>query len=138
MIQETLRTASILSFTFREAVEDVEFEGYFIPKGWKVLPLFRSIHHCADFFPQPQKFDPSRFEVSPQLIFTLCLCILCYVHIHMVHLLTRPFNQVGHHVLLDANTNTNIRLLMLRLSGGLCPFFLSHSALTSSGQYQIT
>nr|AJO53630.1 ABA 8'-hydroxylase 3 [Pyrus pyrifolia] len=66
VIQETLRTASILSFTFREAVENVEFEGYFIPKGWKVLPLFRSIHHCDDFFPQPEKFDPSRFEVPPR------------------------------------------------------------------------
>ncbi|KAJ4850680.1 hypothetical protein Tsubulata_027905 [Turnera subulata] len=66
VIQETLRTASILSFTFREAVEDVELEGFFIPRGWKVLPLFRSIHHCADFFPQPEKFDPSRFEVPPR------------------------------------------------------------------------
>ncbi|KAL5747877.1 hypothetical protein ACOSP7_024895 [Xanthoceras sorbifolium] len=66
VIQETLRTASILSFTFREVVEDVEFEGYLIPKGWKVLPLFRSIHHSADFFPQPEKFDPSRFEVPPR------------------------------------------------------------------------
>ncbi|KAB2089328.1 hypothetical protein ERO13_A03G044200v2 [Gossypium hirsutum] len=66
VIQETLRTASILSFTFREAVEDVEFEGYYIPKGWKVLPLFRTIHHCADFFPKPEKFDPSRFEVPPK------------------------------------------------------------------------
>ncbi|KAL9228715.1 hypothetical protein vseg_004265 [Gypsophila vaccaria] len=66
VIQETLRTASILSFTFREAVQDVEFEGYLIPKGWKVLPLFRSIHHCADFFPQPDKFDPSRFTVPPK------------------------------------------------------------------------
>ncbi|KAJ8750471.1 hypothetical protein K2173_015613 [Erythroxylum novogranatense] len=66
VIQETLRTASILSFTFREAVQDVEFEGYFIPKGWKVLPLFRTIHHCADFFQQPEKFDPSRFEVPPR------------------------------------------------------------------------
>ncbi|KAK6247099.1 hypothetical protein QUC31_018664 [Theobroma cacao] len=66
VIQETLRTASILSFTFREAVQDVEFEGYYIPKGWKVLPLFRSIHHCADFFPHPEKFDPSRFEVPPR------------------------------------------------------------------------
>lgn len=66
VIQETLRSASILSFTFREAVEDVEFGGYFIPKGWKVLPLFRSIHHSADFYPQPDKFDPSRFEVPPR------------------------------------------------------------------------
>ncbi|KAG4944864.1 hypothetical protein GYH30_026441 [Glycine max] len=66
VIQETLRSASILSFTFREAVTDVELEGYTIPKGWKVLPLFRSIHHSADFFPQPEKFDPSRFEVPPR------------------------------------------------------------------------
>ncbi|KAI8523739.1 hypothetical protein RHMOL_Rhmol13G0096000 [Rhododendron molle] len=66
VIQETLRRASILSFTFREAVQDVELEGYFIPKGWKVLPLFRTIHHSEDFFPEPHRFDPSRFEVPPR------------------------------------------------------------------------
>ncbi|KAL3530777.1 hypothetical protein ACH5RR_010099 [Cinchona calisaya] len=66
VIQETLRSASILSFTFREAVQDVEFQGYLIPKGWKVLPLFRSIHHSAEFYPQPEKFDPTRFEVPPR------------------------------------------------------------------------
>lgn len=66
VIQETLRVASILSFTFREAVEDVEFEGYLIPKGWKVLPLFRNIHRSSDNFPEPDKFDPSRFEVAPK------------------------------------------------------------------------
>ncbi|RZS06200.1 hypothetical protein BHM03_00036823 [Ensete ventricosum] len=64
VIQETMRVASILSFTFREAVEDVEYEGYLIPKGWKVLPLFRNIHHSPDNFADPEKFDPSRFEVS--------------------------------------------------------------------------
>ncbi|KAI7752980.1 hypothetical protein M8C21_026721 [Ambrosia artemisiifolia] len=66
VIQETLRVASILSFTFREAVQDVEFEGYLIPKGWKVMPLFRNIHHSADNFPDPEKFDPSRFQVAPK------------------------------------------------------------------------
>ncbi|XP_002518804.2 abscisic acid 8'-hydroxylase CYP707A2 [Ricinus communis] len=66
VIQETLRVASILSFTFREAVEDVEYEGYLIPKGWKVLPLFRNIHHSPEIFPDPEKFDPSRFEVAPK------------------------------------------------------------------------
>ncbi|KAJ7980827.1 Abscisic acid 8'-hydroxylase [Quillaja saponaria] len=66
VIQETLRRASILSFTFREAVRDIEFQGYLIPKGWKVLPLFRCIHHSADLFPQPNIFDPSRFEVPPR------------------------------------------------------------------------
>ncbi|CAH2060187.1 unnamed protein product [Thlaspi arvense] len=66
VIQETLRAASVLSFTFREAVQDVEYKGYLIPKGWKVLPLFRRIHHSPDFFPEPEKFDPSRFEVAPK------------------------------------------------------------------------
>ncbi|KAK8945937.1 Abscisic acid 8'-hydroxylase 1 [Platanthera guangdongensis] len=63
VMQETMRVASILSFTFREAVEDVEYEGYLIPKGWKVLPLFRNIHHSPENFPDPENFDPSRFEV---------------------------------------------------------------------------
>uniref|UniRef100_A0A0D6R0I1 (+)-abscisic acid 8'-hydroxylase n=1 Tax=Araucaria cunninghamii TaxID=56994 RepID=A0A0D6R0I1_ARACU len=66
VIQETLRIATILSFTFREAVQDVEYKGYRIPKGWKVMPLFRNIHHSPEFFPDPQKFDPSRFEVPPK------------------------------------------------------------------------
>lgn len=37
--------------------------GYLIPKGWKVMPLFRNIHHNPEFFADPQKFDLSRFEV---------------------------------------------------------------------------
>lgn len=66
VIQETLRAASVLSFTFREAVEDVEFNGYLIPKGWKVTPLFRNIHHSPDHFLNPDKFDPSKFEFTPK------------------------------------------------------------------------
>lgn len=28
------------------------------------MPLFRNIHHNPEFFTDPQKFDPSRFEVT--------------------------------------------------------------------------
>ncbi|KAJ0789659.1 putative (+)-abscisic acid 8'-hydroxylase [Helianthus annuus] len=66
VIMESLRMASIISFTFREAVTDVKYKGYLIPKGWKVMPLFRNIHHNPEFFPNPQQFDPSRFEVPPK------------------------------------------------------------------------
>lgn len=66
VILESLRMASIISFTFREAVVDVVYKGYLIPKGWKVLPLFRNIHHNPDFYPAPHNFDPSRFEVTPK------------------------------------------------------------------------
>ncbi|KAA8547186.1 hypothetical protein F0562_003605 [Nyssa sinensis] len=62
VVMESMRMASIISFTFREAAEDVEYNGFLIPKGWKVLPLFRIIHHNPDFFTNPEKFDPSRFE----------------------------------------------------------------------------
>ncbi|XP_059639675.1 abscisic acid 8'-hydroxylase CYP707A1-like [Cornus florida] len=64
VVMESLRMSSIISFTYREAVEDVEYNGILIPKGWKVLPLFRIIHHNPDFFTDPEKFDPSRFEVG--------------------------------------------------------------------------
>ncbi|XP_021831722.1 abscisic acid 8'-hydroxylase 4 [Prunus avium] len=66
VLLESLRMASIISFTFREAVVDVEYKGYLIPKGWKVMPLFRNIHHNPEFFSDPQNFDPSRFEVGPK------------------------------------------------------------------------
>ncbi|KAF2613869.1 hypothetical protein F2Q70_00010152, partial [Brassica cretica] len=63
VILESLRMASIIPFTFREAVDDVEYKGYLIPKGWKVMPLFRNIHHNPKYFSNPEVFDPSRFEV---------------------------------------------------------------------------
>ncbi|PKU63647.1 abscisic acid 8'-hydroxylase 3 isoform X2 [Dendrobium catenatum] len=66
VISESLRMASIISFTYREAVADVEYKGYLIPKGWKVMPLFRNIHHSSEYFPDPHKFDPSRFKASPK------------------------------------------------------------------------
>ncbi|KAL3515279.1 hypothetical protein ACH5RR_022181 [Cinchona calisaya] len=66
VILESLRMASIISFTFREAVTDVEYDGYLIPKGWKVMPLFRNIHHNPEYFVDPKSFDPSRFEVAPK------------------------------------------------------------------------
>ncbi|VFQ86861.1 unnamed protein product [Cuscuta campestris] len=66
VVLESLRMASIISYTFREAVKDVEYKGYLIPKGWKVMPSFRNCHHNPAFFPDPQKFDPYRFEKAPK------------------------------------------------------------------------
>ncbi|XP_004499057.1 abscisic acid 8'-hydroxylase CYP707A1-like [Cicer arietinum] len=66
VVLESMRMASVISFPFREAVADVEYKGFLIPKGWKAMPLFRNIHHNPEFFPEPHKFNPSRFEVAPK------------------------------------------------------------------------
>jgi hypothetical protein len=50
------------------------FSGYLIPKGWKVLPLFRNIHHSPENFKEPEKFDPSRFEVI--IAYNLCISLI--------------------------------------------------------------
>ncbi|KAI3893211.1 hypothetical protein MKX03_007043 [Papaver bracteatum] len=69
--------ASIISFTFRESVEDVEYKGNEKKVKSKNLRGLCSLLECnkefhlqeflCDRLPhEPQKFDPSRFEVAPR------------------------------------------------------------------------
>ncbi|CAM0870158.1 unnamed protein product [Alopecurus aequalis] len=60
--QETLRTVPPGLGIIRRAFEDVEFDGYCIPKGWQVLLSANATHMDPSIFPEPDKFDPSRFE----------------------------------------------------------------------------
>ncbi|KAA1169035.1 cytochrome P450, partial [Marinobacter salinexigens] len=66
VILESLRMASIISFTFREAVADVEYKGFLIPKQRVPYPQGVEVHHSPDYFQDPHKFDPSRFQVAPR------------------------------------------------------------------------
>ncbi|GFZ02881.1 cytochrome P450, family 88, subfamily A, polypeptide 3 [Actinidia rufa] len=36
--------------------------GYTIPKGWKVLVWFRSVHFDPEIYPKPKEFNPSRWD----------------------------------------------------------------------------
>ncbi|XP_014510103.1 abscisic acid 8'-hydroxylase 3 [Vigna radiata var. radiata] len=62
VISETLRRATILPWFSRKASQDFEIEGYKIKKGWSVNLDVVSIHHDPEVFPDPEKFDPSRFD----------------------------------------------------------------------------
>ncbi|GMH17184.1 hypothetical protein Nepgr_019025 [Nepenthes gracilis] len=62
VIDETLRWLTFSFVTFREAKADVNVNGYTIPKGWKVLTWFRSVHLDPAIYPEPMEFDPSRWD----------------------------------------------------------------------------
>ncbi|GKC75876.1 cytochrome P450 716B1-like protein, partial [Tanacetum coccineum] len=59
---EFLRITSPVSLSFRRAKQDIEYEGFLIPKGWQVLLSSFMTHMDNDIFENPSKFDPSRFE----------------------------------------------------------------------------
>ncbi|KAG2581156.1 hypothetical protein PVAP13_6KG017001 [Panicum virgatum] len=47
---------------FAKATKDVFVNGYLIPKGWKVQLWYRSVHMDPQVYPDPKKFNPSRWE----------------------------------------------------------------------------
>ncbi|KAI6702948.1 hypothetical protein NL676_012084 [Syzygium grande] len=62
VIDETLRVITFSLVVFREAKSDVRINGYTIPQGWKVLVWFRTVHLDPKIYPNPKKFDPSRWD----------------------------------------------------------------------------
>ncbi|OEL20125.1 Cytochrome P450 88A1 [Dichanthelium oligosanthes] len=62
VIDETLRLVNISFVSFRQATKDVFVNGYLIPKGWKVQLWYRSVHMDPQVYPDPSKFNPSRWE----------------------------------------------------------------------------
>ncbi|GAU19155.1 hypothetical protein TSUD_79780 [Trifolium subterraneum] len=46
----------------REATSDVNIKGYLIPKGWRVLIWARAIHMNPEYYPNPEEFNPSRWN----------------------------------------------------------------------------
>ncbi|XP_044483975.1 ent-kaurenoic acid oxidase 1-like [Mangifera indica] len=62
VVEETIRMANIASLLFRLATEEVEYQGYKIPKNWKVILWLRYLHRDPENFDDPMCFNPDRWN----------------------------------------------------------------------------
>ncbi|PON69428.1 Cytochrome P450, E-class, group I [Parasponia andersonii] len=60
--RESMRLFPPIFGSFRKAIADIEYEGFTIPKGWKVLWTAYGTHYSAEYFQDPSIFNPNRFE----------------------------------------------------------------------------
>jgi cytochrome P450 len=60
-IQETERLHPGLIFMSRRTARDLEFKGYVLPKGKTILQVHTLPHFLAENFPDPLRFDPTRW-----------------------------------------------------------------------------
>ncbi|CAN4095892.1 unnamed protein product [Withania somnifera] len=51
---EVLRLAPPAQGAFRQAISDFTFNGFSIPKGWKIYWSTYSTHKSPEFFPEPE------------------------------------------------------------------------------------
>ncbi|KAL4308853.1 hypothetical protein GQ457_01G033250 [Hibiscus cannabinus] len=61
-IDETMRLCGMPLAIFRKATDDVNVNGYIIPKGWKVLVWNRAVHMNPEIYSNPNDFLPSRWD----------------------------------------------------------------------------
>ncbi|GFQ05728.1 beta-amyrin 28-oxidase [Phtheirospermum japonicum] len=62
VVSETMRLWPPVIGAFREALVDINYGGYDIPKGWKFYWSTHATHTDSSLFPDEMKFDPSRFD----------------------------------------------------------------------------
>jgi len=61
VFKEAMRLYPPAYIMARQALREVEIDGYRVPQGWVVLLSPYTLHRREDFFPEPEKFDPGRF-----------------------------------------------------------------------------
>ncbi|VAH39981.1 unnamed protein product [Triticum turgidum subsp. durum] len=61
VILETLRLSTVVNGLLRKTTQDVEMNGYVIPKGWRIYVYTREINYDPFMYPDPMTFNPWRW-----------------------------------------------------------------------------
>jgi cytochrome P450 len=61
VIKEVLRLYPPIHIGNRRAAKELEFQGYRIPAGQRVVYSIYLTHRMPEYWPDPQRFDPQRF-----------------------------------------------------------------------------
>ncbi|KAI3941803.1 hypothetical protein MKW98_030533 [Papaver atlanticum] len=62
VVEETIRLANVAPFIFRLVKEDTEYQGYKIPKDWKIIIWLRHLHTDPRNYNDPMSFNPDRWN----------------------------------------------------------------------------
>ncbi|KAF7136112.1 hypothetical protein RHSIM_Rhsim08G0125700 [Rhododendron simsii] len=61
VIDETLRLGGIAIWLMREAKEDIQYQGYVVPKGCFVVPFLSAVHLDENLYEEARTFNPWRW-----------------------------------------------------------------------------
>jgi cytochrome P450 len=70
VVCETLRLRPVISLVNRTLKAPMEFGGYELPAGVKVVPSIYLVHRRPDVYPEPERFLPERFLSKPPGTYT--------------------------------------------------------------------
>ncbi len=70
VVCETLRLRPVISLVNRTLKAPMEFGGYELPAGVKVVPSIYLVHRRPDVYPEPERFLPERFLSRPPGTYT--------------------------------------------------------------------
>ena len=62
VVKESMRVLAPVPWNGRVTAKPTELGGYSLPEGTEVLVSISQTHHMSELYPNPESFDPSRWE----------------------------------------------------------------------------
>ncbi|KAL8550225.1 hypothetical protein ACS0TY_008883 [Phlomoides rotata] len=61
VVFETLRLANVVNGVLRKTTQDLQLNGFIVPRGWRIYVYTREINYDPILYPEPLKFNPWRW-----------------------------------------------------------------------------